>query len=139
MADPDDAVLDRLITQSVITAKGTDGLRSPERPYRAGVVAHKVIFAWISGGRPPQEYVGQSVSTFRRTHVAILVRGNPGEEAATRTFARAAWTALQGLDAAELTGYVNVFCLESEPTRLMDSDGEEPRWRFTVEMWHGGT
>ncbi len=137
---PDSAVQTRLNSQVAALTTGTNLFTGPERKADPdNAMPHKAVFCLRTGGRAPQEYIGQTVSTFRYSWVQVVIRGDVDDWSTGQTLTDDCWDALQGAGPSEMSGYVACVIRQSQPAFWGFDDNEHPRWSFTAELWHGGT
>lgn len=129
----DVAVMDRLVAAGVVT-KGSTGFMGPVRRPN-GAVPSKAMFALVTGGRAPIEFMDAASGSQKYSTVQVRVRGNAGQFQDGQTFARAAWTALH---AQSLSGFISCLVRESEPVFLGFDENECPEWTLNVELISGG-
>lgn len=132
--DPGTVVADHLVTEGVVTAKGTDVFDSPPLP-PDDTVPEKVIFCFETGGQAPIPYLGganPSGSDHNRRLVQIRTRSPKHDYADGVTLARAARDAVHR---AVLTGFFGVLARESAPTYLGMNDQDQHEWSNNIELW----
>lgn len=107
---------------------GTNLFHGPESP-ADGEIPIKATFCILDAGPMPEPDMG-SVNDLRVERCKVVLRENRDQTDYGLATARAH---LARLRYAELTGFIDVRVLETEPNYLGDRGDGHPRWSFNVE------
>lgn len=127
--NPASDVATKLAAAGLGLTVGTNLFIGELRPVETGVPA-KAAFVLGHGGPRPTPYLGIGKSYYR-SHVQVLVRGNPGEFQVTDALAR---DVLRALHTKTITGYIQVLAEESEAGYLGADEAERPLFTVNAEL-----
>ena len=132
MADPTDALATHLAAQIGTLTRGTNLFRGPASPVRGAPARPSTcVFLVETGGPAPLSRAGGVETEEFYAQIQILVRSE--SYSTGRALAR---SVLQNSTYEDLTDYIEVTTLESEPNYLGQDDERHHRWTINVEMWY---
>jgi hypothetical protein len=131
-AEPEIDTRDALDTRIGALTVGTnlfDGKMREIGPY----IPAEAVFCQITEGSRPEPFAGGTSYQQHPSVVKVMVRSEPDDLSGSRTLARSIQTAL---DKVDLTGYIEVRALQSDPYYIGEDAKRHHYWELNFELIH---
>jgi hypothetical protein len=106
-----------------------DGKMREAGPY----IPDAATFVQITEGGAPQPFAGGTTYQEHASVVKIMVRSAPDDFDSSRTLMRSIQAALDKID---LTGYIEVRALQSDPYDIGEDTKRRHYWEINIELLH---